>query len=130
MIAHLPVLQVIVPLIAAPLCMLLRHGTLAWVLAVAVSWASFAVALGLLGQTLDGSVLSYQLGSWAPPWGIEYRVDVVNAFVLLIVSGISAVVLPYARRSVASGNRRNATREPNPTIWLADASPIGTAASA
>ena len=102
MIAHLPVLQVIVPLIAAPICMLLRHGTLAWVLAVAVSWASFAVALGLLGQTLDGSVLSYQLGSWAPPWGIEYRVDVVNAFVLLIVSGVSAVVLPYARRSVAS----------------------------
>ena len=101
MIAHLPILQVIVPLIAAPVCVVLGRGTLAWLLALIVSWVSFAVALGLLAQTIDGSVLSYELGSWAPPWGIEYRVDVVNAFVLLIVSGISALVLPYARRSVA-----------------------------
>ena len=89
------------PLIAAPVCVVLGRGTLAWLLALIVSWVSFAVALGLLAQTIDGSVLSYELGSWAPPWGIEYRVDVVNAFVLLIVSGISALVLPYARRSVA-----------------------------
>jgi multicomponent Na+:H+ antiporter subunit D len=100
--AHLPILQVIMPLIAAPVCVILRHGTLAWILALVVSWASFLVAIKLLAQTLDGGVISYELGGWAPPWGIEYRVDVVNAFVLLIVSGISAVVLPYARQSVAS----------------------------
>ncbi len=100
--AHLPILQVIMPLIAAPVCVILRRGTLAWILALVVSWASFLVAIKLLAQTLDGGVISYELGGWAPPWGIEYRVDVVNAFVLLIVSGISAVVLPYARQSVAS----------------------------
>ena len=55
----------------------------------------------LLAQVMDGPPISYALGGWAPPWGIEFRVDVVNAFVLLIVSGISAAVLPYARRSVA-----------------------------
>ena len=26
------------------------------------------------------------LGGWAPPWGIEYRVDLLNAFVLMLVS--------------------------------------------
>ena len=81
MIAHLPILQVIMPLIAAPFCVILRRGALAWMVALAVSWASFLVAVSLLAQTIDGGVLSYELGGWAPPWGIEYRVDVVNAFV-------------------------------------------------
>ena len=41
------------------------------------------------------------MGDWAAPWGIEYRIDAVNAFVLLIVAAVGAVILPYARRSVA-----------------------------
>ena len=40
--------------------------------------------------------ISYELGGWAPPWGIEYRIDAVNAFVALIVATIAAITLPYA----------------------------------
>lgn len=99
--AHLPALQIVVPLIAAPLCLLLRRGGLAWLLALVVSWATLIVSGFLLSAVLTGGPISYELGGWAPPWGIEYRVDVLNAFVLLIVAGIGAVTLPYARRSVA-----------------------------
>jgi multicomponent Na+:H+ antiporter subunit D len=99
---HLPALQVVIPLVAAPLCIVLRRPGPAWVLATAVSWSAFAVAVLLLLQVLDDGPLSYHLGGWAPPWGIEYRVDLANAFVLLIVAAISAVVLPFARRSVAA----------------------------
>ena len=45
--------------------------------------------------------ISYHLGGWAPPWGIEYRVDMLNGFVLLLVSAVGAVIMPFARRSVA-----------------------------
>ncbi len=55
----------------------------------------------LLLRVLADGPISYHLGSWPPPWGIEYRVDVANAFVLLLVTFINAVILPYARRSVA-----------------------------
>ena len=99
---HLPALQVVLPLIAAPLCVLLPRADHAWALATAVSWASFAVAVSLLIQVLDQGAISYQLGGWAPPWGIEYRVDLANAFVLLIVAAVGAIVLPFARRSVAA----------------------------
>jgi multicomponent Na+:H+ antiporter subunit D len=99
--AHLPILQVAVPLIAAPLSVFCRRGTMAWTLAFVVSIAALAISIALLGQVLDQGVLSYQLGDWAAPWGIEYRVDAANAFVLLIISGISTVVLPYARVSIA-----------------------------
>ncbi len=99
--AHLPALQIVLPLIAAPLCLLLRRGDLAWVLAFAVSLVALAISGLLLSQVLASGPISYELGGWAPPWGIEYRVDVLNAFVLLIVAAIGAVILPYSRRSVA-----------------------------
>ena len=98
--ANLPALQVVVPLMGAPLCVLLRRRNLAWGFATLISWAAFAAAVALLGQVLDSGPLSYELGGWAVPWGIEYRVDVVNGFVLLIVAGIGAAALPFARASV------------------------------
>ena len=98
--ANLPALQVVLPLIAAPLCVVLARPNLVWGFATAVSWIAMAVAVALLVQVLDGGAISYQLGGWEPPWGIEYRIDLANAFVLLIVSSISAVVLPFAHASV------------------------------
>ncbi|MDH5534587.1 MAG: monovalent cation/H+ antiporter subunit D family protein, partial [Betaproteobacteria bacterium] len=47
-------------------------------------------------------VISYAIGSWAPPWGIEYRIDSVNAFLLVLVSLIASVVVVYSRESVAA----------------------------
>ncbi|MEX1206011.1 MAG: monovalent cation/H+ antiporter subunit D family protein [Dongiaceae bacterium] len=97
---HLPVLQVVLPLLAAPVCVLLRNGRLAWLLALVVGWVSLLIAVLLLVRVLDGPPLSYAIGGWAPPWGIEYRIDRLNAFLLVIVATIDAVVLVYARASV------------------------------
>jgi multicomponent Na+:H+ antiporter subunit D len=99
--AHLPILQVVIPLIAAPLSVFCRQAAMAWYLTFFVSIAALAISIALLGQVLEHGTISYMLGNWAAPWGIEYRVDAANAFVLLIISGISTVVLPYARESVA-----------------------------
>jgi len=98
---HLPALQILLPLLSAPVCIVLRSGRLAWLIALVASWAAFAVAIALLQRIMAEGVLSYALGGWSAPWGIEYRVDAVSAFVLVIVSGISSVVLPFAARSVA-----------------------------
>ncbi|MBT8419275.1 MAG: monovalent cation/H+ antiporter subunit D family protein [Gammaproteobacteria bacterium] len=97
---HLPVLQVIIPLIAAPVCMLAYRPKLAWLIATAVSWTAFIIASILLITVRETGTLSYALGGWAAPWGIEYRVDTISAFVLLIVAGISAVTILFARKSV------------------------------
>ncbi|MCK5887404.1 MAG: monovalent cation/H+ antiporter subunit D family protein, partial [Alcanivorax sp.] len=49
-----------------------------------------------LWAVVHDGVISYELGGWAPPWGIEYRIDAVNAIVAMIVAGIAAITLPYA----------------------------------
>jgi multicomponent Na+:H+ antiporter subunit D len=100
--AHLPALQVVVPLLAAPICAVLRHPTLAWGWATLVAWATVANAALLLWQVRSAGPISYRIGNWEPPWGIEYRVDTLGAFIVLLVAFIAAIVLPYARRSLAA----------------------------
>ena len=97
---HLPVLQVVIPLLAAPFCVLFANRHVAWGLAFGSSILCLAVSILLLGSVLDGEPISYHIGGWAPPLGIEYRIDAANAFVLLLISAISTVVLPYAVRSI------------------------------
>ncbi len=99
---QLPILQIVVPLAASPVCLLLRRRAWSWGLALAVGWASFGLSIQLLHRALAEGVIVYALGSWEPPWGIEYRVDVVNAFVILLVALIGAVVLLYTPRSLAA----------------------------
>lgn len=97
---HLPLLAIVVPLLAAPLCVLAGRAGAAWLIALVASWLSFGAAAALLQEVSGEGAVSYHLGGWAPPWGIELRVDLLGAYVLLIVCAIAALVMVYARRSV------------------------------
>jgi multicomponent Na+:H+ antiporter subunit D len=98
---HLPALQVVVPLLGAVIAAILRKGALAWLVALAVSWTMPVIAFALLREVLANGPISYAIGGWAPPAGIEYRIDQANAFLLVLVSVMAALVTTYAPRSVA-----------------------------
>lgn len=100
MIIHLPILQVIVPLMAAPLCLFLKRPKLVWLFSVFVTIVTCVISVLLLQQVITHGPISYELGGWAAPWGIEYLIDELNAFVLMIVSTVSAVIMLSARASV------------------------------
>lgn len=98
--SHLAVLQVILPLIAAPLCVLLRRSTLSWAVTALVSLISFIISCLLFNQVLSDGVISYPLGGWLSPGGIELRVDSLTAFMLIIINAIAAIVLIGGRESI------------------------------
>jgi len=91
---NLPALQVLLPLLAAPLCLLLRRKGWARWLAVRLALLNLAISLLLLLQVEQSGPFTYEFGGWPRPLGIEYAIDLTNAFVLVIVSMIAAVVLP------------------------------------
>ena len=97
---HLSLLIVVIPLMAAPVIAAVPNGRLPWFISTAVVWSVFILACWQLINVQTGNVISYELGGWAPPWGIEYRIDAANALVGLIVAGVAAVTLPYAAKSV------------------------------
>lgn len=100
MLVHLPILQVLVPLMAAPLCLLLNRSKLVWFFALFTSALAFLISCFLLQQVMSSGTIVYHLGGWDAPWGIEYRIDYLNALLLLIITAISSVVLIAAQTSV------------------------------
>jgi multicomponent Na+:H+ antiporter subunit D len=100
MLDHLPALQVVLPLVAAPLIVLVGHRGFAWLAATVVSYACLVIAILLAVRVADGGAISYAIGNWPPPWGIEYRVDALSSFVLVLVSLTASFVAPYAHRSL------------------------------
>jgi multicomponent Na+:H+ antiporter subunit D len=99
-IAHLPALQVVVPMLSAPLIVLLQPRGLAWAGATVAGLASFVIALALTIAVLSGQTQSYAMGGWPAPYGIALTVDAFSALVLLVVTGAGAVALLAARPSI------------------------------
>jgi multicomponent Na+:H+ antiporter subunit D len=56
----------------------------------------------ILKTVIEQGTIQYWLGGWRPPWGIEYRVDHFNAFMLVLVSSLALISSIYAKRSVES----------------------------
>jgi multicomponent Na+:H+ antiporter subunit D len=85
---------------AAPACLILRRPQLVWMFTLLASAIAFIISILLLQQVMQTGTISYELGGWSPPWGIEYRIDKLNAFIALIISGVSTVVLVAAHTSI------------------------------
>jgi len=102
MIAQIPILIIVIPLISSLFCPLIGL----WRRGLSYFWAVFSLSLCALASintlltVIDSGTIHYRLGGWAPPFGIEYVVDHLNAMMLVIVSVISLMVAVYSKRSV------------------------------
>jgi len=96
----LPALQIAMPLLTATVCILVRRPMLAWAVAMFNAWGAVINASILLYRVWTTGTISYVEGGWPVPWGIELRIDLLNALVLLVVTGICAIVLVAAPRSI------------------------------
>ena len=101
-LTNLPALLVVVPLLLAPFSALLPIAGLAWVLALVGTGISFLAALLLQSVTENGVRISYHLGNWEPPWGIEFVVDSASSLTLVVMSGLGFLATLAARRLVAN----------------------------
>jgi multicomponent Na+:H+ antiporter subunit D len=98
-VIHALALQVVVPLAAAPLCLLLRSGLAAALLATGCGVFGLANAIWLLTEVVHGGTIRYAFGGVAMPYGIEYRLDLVGAYVLVVLAAVVAVTTAWAART-------------------------------
>lgn len=97
-----PALIVVTPLLAA-----LFAGLAAWIeerLSYPIALAGLAIsvfsAVMVLVEVIETGPIQYTMAGWAPPVGIEYRIDLLNAMVLVLVSGIAFLNLVASAASV------------------------------
>lgn len=95
---QLPALIVISPLICAFLSPLLyrRHARASAYLVLLSLLLSLIMAAALLIKVQRTGPLFYQMGSWPPPWGIEYVADPLRVYMLLVVVAVSLWIFIYA----------------------------------
>ena len=97
---HLPVLVVVAPMLASALIVLLNNRKSAWVITLLTSLFCFYASVNLYQMVQEVGAISYQLGGWDAPLGIELRIDALSALMLLILTGTASLVSFYALKSV------------------------------
>ncbi len=97
---HLPVLQVVVPLLTSPVVTLLRVPNLPWAAATVASLFAFAIALVLAGSVDTLGPLGYELGGWPAPYGIVLHIDQLSALLLVVITGASSIALIFGKLSL------------------------------
>ena len=105
-----PILVVAAPLLAALIAAALQLWP--WVARLAGALASllglFAATL-LARSNLQGQPVRYEVGGWEPPWGIELRVDAMNAPLLFLLFLVATALFiagePLAKRWLSRERR-------------------------
>ena len=104
MSTQLPAIIVVCPLVISFLIFLSVWWSkrACFPLAIVALLVCLISSFGILKTVIEQGTIQYWLGGWRPPWGIEYRVDHFNAFMLVLVSSFALISAIYAKRTVES----------------------------
>jgi multicomponent Na+:H+ antiporter subunit D len=95
---QLPIL-IVVPLflgVALVPAVGLWRRRLAYPLTMVLLATYFSLALKGLFTVMARGGIRYSLAGWEPPYGIEFHLDMLSAFVVTVIAGIALIVCVYA----------------------------------
>lgn len=100
---HLAIYAIVTPLFVAVLVPIISRWrkNSAMPLTSLVLTASLIFSVLLIPQVRASGYLSYHLGSWEPPFGIELRIDFLGAFMMVLISAVCLIVALYSRKYIA-----------------------------
>jgi multicomponent K+:H+ antiporter subunit D len=95
---HWLIAPVVLPALLAPFIILAAryHIGIQRVFSMAGVLALIAIAAGLVWETSDGTIMLYQLGDWAAPFGIVLVGDRLSTMMVLLTVVLALFVLVYA----------------------------------
>ena len=99
---HFPVLVVVMPLFVAYMMPVLSRWFKGWVIpaTLGVLIFTFVASLYMANQVMVSGPFTYQMGNWAPPWGIEFSIDYLSAFTTVTLSGIGLIIIFYGTKDL------------------------------
>ena len=99
---QLPVFIILVPLIASLVISFAGwwYKRLSFILSILALSVCFISSVTLFGTICTIGPVAYHVGGWMPPFGIEYNIDHLNSFMLVLISFLSFVTAIYAKKSV------------------------------
>jgi len=94
---HFSALQVVIPLLLAPVAILVSLPFLSWLVALFGSLFCLYASVSLFFQVSEFGKINYFMGGWSPPYGIEYVIDEASSFMIVLISlmGVFATIFAY-----------------------------------
>ena len=98
---HFAVLLVVIPLSGAFFVPIVgRESGRGYQVTLGTVLLTTLCAAALLMLTARGQAISYHLGNWLPPWGVEIRVDAFSASLSFFFSLVYVAVIAFSARDV------------------------------
>jgi len=112
---HAPVLLVLAPFMMSTASVFAPNGRFAWGMALLTSAFTVWMSLVLASDVAREGVISYHMGGWAPPLGIEFRADGLNVLIVILISFMALMSALFAQPAVA----REIRTEKQPLFYTA-----------
>ncbi len=96
---------VLIPLLYLVTAMLIpviaiKKKSLAFPVTFAASLGAFCLSVFNIFQVMEKGAIHYRLGDWAPPVGIEYVLDHLSGFIMLVINVVAFLIMMYAPKVV------------------------------
>ncbi len=88
-------LVVVIPLISAILCSVLPKRFV-WFWTFFTVLIVFVHSIYITFKVYNYGIISYYMGGWLAPYGIELRADLFSCIFLILISSITTITIPYA----------------------------------
>jgi len=101
-VEHLPVLIVVISMLSAFSILIVgwRNKNACPFICIVTIIIQLVMAIFVLNYVLTNGTIYYWLGGWSPPWGIEYVVDALNAYILVIILFLGLLCAIHSKSSV------------------------------
>ena len=102
MIEQSPALILLPPFLIAIIVALVgfRYQKVCFPLTILSLAASVAASIVTLMRVIEGGTIRYFMAGWEPPFGIEFRIDGLNALVAVAVSSVGLLAAIYSKNRV------------------------------
>jgi len=101
-IEQFPLLIVVISLLSAFTILILGwlNEKLACYISIVTVLVQFVMSIFVLNHVLTIGTIHYWLGGWMPPWGIEYVIDPMSAYMLVTLLFLGLVCAIYSKRNI------------------------------
>ena len=116
-IKNLPILVVLTPLMMSLIVVLISNNFLSWLLTLFTTLITLFFSLLLYQEVYLHKAISYALGNWVPPLGIEYLIDKVSIIPIIIIALISFLATFFASK-IMPAEINNSSISKVYSLWL------------
>jgi len=116
-IKNLTILVVLTPLMMSLIVVLISNNFLSWLLTLFTTLITLIFSLLLYQEVYLHTAISYALGNWVPPLGIEYLIDKVSIIPIIIIALISFLATFFASK-IMPAEINNSSISKVYSLWL------------